>query len=120
MTTTPIVFCVSRLFLFLCLCFRHVSLCVSNVYIFETNYIESEHVVQEALDRLLKHANKDITTVIVAHRLQTVRNADCIAFIENGVVVEQGSHSELMKLKNGRYRNMVSRAGDDGHLPDRR
>lgn len=75
-------------------------------------------MVQEALDRLL-NANKDMTTVVVAHRLRTVRNADCIAFIENGVVVEQGSHSELMELKDGRYRKMVQRAGDDGHLPDR-
>ena len=81
-------------------------------------HTESEHVVQEALDQLL-NANKDMTTVIVAHRLRTVRNADCIAFIENGVVVEQGSHKELMQLEGGHYRKMVERAGEDGHLPDR-
>jgi ABC-type multidrug transport system fused ATPase/permease subunit len=75
-------------------------------------------VVQEALDHLL-NANKDMTTVVVAHRLRTVRNADIIAYLENGVVAEQGSHSALMQLKEGRYRKMVSRAGDDGHLPDR-
>lgn len=60
-----------------------------------------------------------MTTVVVAHRLRTVRRADCISFIEDGVVAEQGTHSELMKIKGGRYRKMVERAGDDGNLPDR-
>jgi hypothetical protein len=79
---------------------------------------ESEHVVQEALDKLL-NANKGMTTVVVAHRLRTVRNADVIAFIENGVVAEQGTHDDLVQKKGGRYRKMVERAGDDGHLPER-
>jgi len=74
--------------------------------------------VQEALDKLL-NANKGMTTVVVAHRLRTVRNADCIAYLENGVVVEQGTHNELMQKSGGRYRKMVERAGDDGNLPDR-
>lgn len=74
--------------------------------------------MQEALDQLLAN-NKEMTTVVVAHRLRTVRNADSIAFLENGVVAEQGTHQELMKRKGGRYRKMVERAGDDGSLPDR-
>mmetsp|Transcript_27837 Transcript_27837/g.36284 ORF Transcript_27837/g.36284 Transcript_27837/m.36284 type:complete len:366 (-) Transcript_27837:1336-2433(-) len=79
---------------------------------------ESEQVVQDALDELLKE-NKDMTTVIVAHRLRTVRHADCIAFIENGCVAEQGSHEELMELPGGKYRRMVERAGSNGILPDK-
>lgn len=59
-----------------------------------------------------------MTTVIVAHRLRTVRNADMIAFIENGHVAEIGTHEELLKLSEGRYRKMVDRAGNDGLLPD--
>ena len=76
---------------------------------------ESESVVQEALDRL---TSQDMTTIVVAHRLRTVRRADCIAFIQDGRVVEQGSHEELMKNKEGNYRKMVERAGDSGRFPD--
>jgi ATP-binding cassette, subfamily B (MDR/TAP), member 1 len=72
---------------------------------------ESEHIVQEALDRLLKE-NVHMTTVIVAHRLCTVRNADQIAFIHNGRVVEQGTHDELLQLANGLYRQMVERSDE--------
>lgn len=66
---------------------------------------ESEKIVQEALDSLLK-ANNGITTVIIAHRLRTVRNADLIAFVQDGRVVELGSHDTLMQL-GGYYKEMV-------------
>jgi ABC-type multidrug transport system fused ATPase/permease subunit len=64
---------------------------------------ESESVVQEALDRLMK----DRTSVIIAHRLSTVRNADRIAFINDGQVLELGSHEDLMNLKSGVYKQFV-------------
>ena len=53
---------------------------------------ESERIIQEALDRLMK----DRTTVVIAHRLSTVRNADQIAVVENGRLVEQGTHEALL------------------------
>ena len=53
---------------------------------------ESERVVQEALDRLMEGR----TTIVVAHRLSTVRNADTIAVVEKGRVAERGSYSDLM------------------------
>ena len=62
----------------------------------------SEKLVQEALDRTRKLR----TTIIVAHRLTTVQNADIILCIEEGKVVEVGSHSELMK-KGGLYSELV-------------
>lgn len=63
---------------------------------------ESEHVVQAALDR----AAKGRTTIAVAHRLSTIAKADCIYVFEKGVVVEKGTHRELMGL-GGRYAELV-------------
>ncbi|CAK9325689.1 unnamed protein product [Citrullus colocynthis] len=64
---------------------------------------ESERVVQEALDRIMVNR----TTVIVAHRLSTVRNADMIAVIHRGRMVEKGSHSELIMDPNGAYSQLI-------------
>ena len=64
---------------------------------------ENESVVQEALDRLMQ--NK--TSVIIAHRLSTVRNANKIAFLNEGRVLELGSHEELMNLSSGSYKKFV-------------
>ncbi|XP_019091645.1 PREDICTED: ABC transporter B family member 11 isoform X4 [Camelina sativa] len=64
---------------------------------------ESERVVQEALDRVMVNR----TTVIVAHRLSTVRNADMIAVIHRGRMVEKGSHSELLKDAEGAYSQLI-------------
>lgn len=64
---------------------------------------ESEHVVQAALDK----AAKGRTTIAVAHRLSTIQKADVIYVFDQGRIVEQGTHSELMK-KNGRYAELVN------------
>ncbi|KAK2488631.1 hypothetical protein MC885_007996 [Smutsia gigantea] len=64
---------------------------------------ESEAVVQEALDK----AREGRTTIVIAHRLSTVRNADVIAGFDDGVLVEKGSHDELMKEK-GVYFKLVT------------
>ncbi|CAH2282375.1 multidrug resistance 1 [Pelobates cultripes] len=67
---------------------------------------ESEAVVQTALDK----AREGRTTIVVAHRLSTIRNADTIAGFDNGVIVEQGNHSELMKIQ-GVYYKLVTMQG---------
>ncbi|XP_048129254.1 ABC transporter B family member 21-like [Rhodamnia argentea] len=61
--------------------------------------VESERVVQEALDRVMK----DRTTVVIAHRLSTVRDADVICVIDQGKIIEKGSHDELVKNFKGAY-----------------
>lgn len=65
---------------------------------------ESEKVVQAALDK----AAKGRTTIAVAHRLSTIQAADCIYVIDRGIVIESGTHQELMKIKGGRYGELVS------------
>ncbi|KAK0397960.1 hypothetical protein QR680_002358 [Steinernema hermaphroditum] len=65
---------------------------------------ESEKVVQEALDR----ASEGRTCIIIAHRLATVVNADCIAVVTDGVVIEKGTHSELMNLQ-GAYHKLTQK-----------
>lgn len=64
---------------------------------------ESESVVQTAMDAI----RKDRTTVMVAHRLSTVRSADIICVLADGGLVEMGSHVELMERK-GKYFEMVA------------
>ncbi|XP_064966544.1 ABC transporter B family member 9-like [Musa acuminata AAA Group] len=65
---------------------------------------ESERVVQEALDRVMVGR----TAVIVAHRLSTIRGAETIAVVKNGVVAERGRHDTLMGIQNGIYASLVA------------
>ena len=64
---------------------------------------ESERMVQEALDQVMVGR----TTVVVAHRLSTIRGADIIAVLKNGAVTEKGRHEELMQIKDGTYASLV-------------
>ena len=58
----------------------------------------TERLVQDGMDKLMKGR----TTFVIAHRLSTVRNSDCIMVLEQGSVIERGTHEELIK-KEGRY-----------------
>ncbi|XP_058747679.1 ABC transporter B family member 2-like [Vicia villosa] len=66
--------------------------------------VESERVVQQALDKLMQNR----TTVIVAHRLSTIRNADQISVLQDGKIIEQGTHSSLIENIDGAYFKLAS------------
>lgn len=63
---------------------------------------KSEQIVQKALDNLMK--NK--TVFVIAHRLSTIKNADRIAVVNEGELAELGTHDELIKIENGKYKHL--------------
>ena len=63
----------------------------------------TELVIQEGLEQLLENR----TSIIIAHRLSTVRNADRIVVIDHGEIVEMGNHQQLME-KGGRYSHLYT------------
>ena len=65
---------------------------------------ESEHLVQEALARLMAGR----TTLVIAHRLSTVKEADCVLVLDGGRVVQSGPHGDLVE-QEGLYRRLVQR-----------
>jgi ABC-type multidrug transport system fused ATPase/permease subunit len=79
----------------------------------------SEAAVQEALTDLLQNrVGLGMTTIVIAHRLQTVRHADTIIVLKNGTVVEQGSHDDLLRSHDGHYKRMIDRSDSMGILPE--
>ncbi|EEC48856.1 predicted protein [Phaeodactylum tricornutum CCAP 1055/1] len=75
---------------------------------------ESEHLVQSAIDDMLARGKNEkgegaMTVLIVAHRLSTVRNADTIFVIQNGQVVEEGNHGQLLENPTGAYSSLIRR-----------
>lgn len=67
----------------------------------------TEKHIEHGMDRLMKNR----TTFVIAHRLSTVRNADCIMVLEQGEIIEQGSHAELL-AKRGRYYSLYTGAAE--------
>nr|CAD7198101.1 unnamed protein product [Timema douglasi] len=75
---------------------------------------ESEHLVQEALERIMKGR----TVLTIAHRLSTIKNADQIAVLEHGQIVEIGTYTTLMSHPNGAFRKLVQHQMFQGDVPD--
>ena len=67
---------------------------------------ESENEVQSVLDNIIK--SKKITTIIISHRLSTIKNADKILFLNKRQIIESGTHKELLEL-NGEYKKLVAK-----------
>lgn len=70
-----------------------------------------EHIVQEALEK----ASTGHTTIIIAHRLSSIRNANVIAVIKDGHIIETGSHNELIQDENSLYTSLVKLQATDGN-----
>ena len=64
---------------------------------------ESERLVQDALNKLMQ----DRTSIIIAHRLSTIRSVDCIYVLENGKIIEQGTHDQLVMDHSGVYTQLA-------------
>ena len=69
----------------------------------------TEKIIQKAMDKLMKNR----TSFIIAHRLSTVRDADKIIVIDDGHIIEQGNHDELMEQKGYYYNTLNSQSSDD-------
>ena len=69
----------------------------------------TERIVQEGMDRLMEGR----TSFVIAHRLSTVKNADCIMVIEHGEIIERGTHDQLMEAK-GRYYQLYTGGSTEG------
>ena len=65
---------------------------------------KSEKIVQKALDNLMQ----DKTVFVIAHRLSTIFNADKIIVVDDGKIVEEGTHEELINIPDGKYRNLYN------------
>ena len=63
---------------------------------------ESEHLIQDALEKLMKHK----TVIVIAHRLSTIRQMDRIVVVDKGGIIEDGSHGDLTKKKEGLYQRL--------------
>mgnify|MGYP003636469704 CR=1 FL=1 len=62
-------------------------------------------MIQYATDTI----TKDRTSIVIAHRLATIKQADKIIVMDKGVIVEQGSHQELLEKKDGYYKNLYDK-----------
>ena len=70
----------------------------------------TEKLIQDAMDRLMM--NK--TSFIIAHRLSTIKNADKILVMDDGKIIEEGTHNELINIKNGYYKGLYNQFEIEG------
>lgn len=75
------------------------------IFCFSALDAENEHLVQEALDRLMAGR----TVLIIAHRLSTIKNANVVAVLDQGKIIECGKHEELLSRPNGTYRKLMNK-----------
>jgi ATP-binding cassette subfamily B protein len=72
----------------------------------------TEKLIQDAMDKLMENR----TSFIIAHRLSTIKNADKILVIDEGKVIEEGTHKELISLKDGYYKQLYKQFETEGEV----
>jgi len=85
------------------------------LYIFDEATSNLDSFSEQRIQKLIFGKRKDKTIIIIAHRLSTIINADCICFLEKGIIIEKGTHEELMEL-NGKYAKMIKIQTKDTNL----
>ncbi|MFZ2648176.1 MAG: peptidase domain-containing ABC transporter [Lactococcus chungangensis] len=78
-----------------------------DLYIFDESTSNLDSFSERYIQKAMLEATNGATTLIIAHRLSTIINCDLIVFMENGAIIEQGSHEELVAL-NGKYAEMIA------------
>jgi len=86
---------------FLCVYIGNPSILILDVVVFSIDS-HSEELLQKTTDYLTHNQ----TSIIIAHRLATIVNADVIIVMDKGKIVEKGTHQELLAYDNGYYRNL--------------
>ena len=76
-----------------------------SILIFDEATSSVDNKTENLIQKSLKEISKNRTTIAIAHRLSTIRNADQILVLENGKIIESGTHDELVALK-GNYKNL--------------
>ena len=77
-----------------------------------TSALDTE--TESAIQANLEEISTDRTTLVIAHRLSTVVNADEIIVLADGQIVERGTHDDLLKIKNGTYAHMWELQAQEG------
>ncbi len=85
------------------------------VYLFDEITSNLDSISESVIVSVINDLSKEAIVIVVAHRLTTILNCDCIYVIENGVVLEKGHHNELMKNANGLYRQYFDKHNIKNH-----